>query len=281
MMGSMWRKSVDYMLYQEGSTRPAALMRIGLVLLVWTRYADDFLLFRNLETYYLLHGVGFYVFTTMLFFGAFTRIASVATAVILVSFYYYFGFEKGVEPYTHHHTYVLAITACLLALSPCGKSYSLDRWWAIRRAEERGEEAPLEQGPQWAMRLLAIQVTLIYFWSAYDKCHPGYLSGDRMEHYAMYLYVGSDYPNSSLFHPFMVFLAWTSVLLEYTLAIGLWFKRLQRYLVPIGMVFHGLLYVLLPVGTYSLNMWLLYLAFLDPDAVHRCIDRLSGAQSTS
>ena len=59
-------------------------------------------------------------------------------------------------------------------------------------------------------------------------------------------------------------------------ATGLWFRPALRWLIPIGMGFHAILYIFLPVGTYTLNMWLLYLAFLDPDAVHRMLDRLPG-----
>lgn len=269
----------NYMLHAEGSSRPAALIRMGLVVLVWTRYAEDFLLYKNLEPYYLLHGVSLFVASTLLFFGAFTRLAAIWTAATLVSFYYYMGFAKGIEPYTHHHTYVLAITGVLLACSPCGKSYSWDRWRAVVRAEESGQPLPDETGPQWALRLMALQVSLIYFWSGFDKCNPAFLSGERMEHYAMYLYLGSDYPKSALFHPAMVGLAWSTVFLEFALAFGLWWKRAQRVLVPFGMFFHAMLYVLLPVGTYSLNMWLLYLAFLDPDDVHRFIDRISGSRA--
>ncbi len=270
----------NYLVHEEGSTRPAALIRMGLVALIWTRYASDFLLYQNLEPYFLLHGVSLFVATTLLFFGAFTRVAAVWTAVTLVSFYYYLGYAKDMEPYTHHHTYVLAISAVLLALSPCGKSYSWDRWRALARAEASGEPPPSERGPQWALRLMALQVSLIYFWSGFDKCNPAFLSGERMEHYTMYLYLGSDYPKSVLFHPTMVLLAWSTVALEFGLAFGLWWKRAQKFLIPFGMIFHALLYVLLPVGTYSLNMWLLYLAFLDPDAVHRFLDRLSGVSSS-
>jgi hypothetical protein len=40
-------------------------------------------------------------------------------------------------------------------------------------------------------------------------------------------------------------------------------------------------YYLLPVSTYSATMVLLYLAYLDPDAVHRFIDRLGGGPEAS
>jgi hypothetical protein len=43
-----------------------------------------------------------------------------------------------------------------------------------------------------------------------------------------------------------------------------------------GLVLHALIYYLTPVGTYTATMWLLYLAFVDPDATHRLIDRMSG-----
>jgi hypothetical protein len=275
------RRAWDFLVHQEGSSRPAALIRIGLVVLVWTRYASDFLLYKNLEPYYLLHGFSLFVASTLLFFGAFTRLAAIWTAATLVSFYYYLGYAKGIEPYTHHHTYVLAVTAVLLACSPCGKSYSWDRWRALKKAQRIGEPPPAESGPQWALRLMVLQVSLIYFWSGFDKCNPAFLSGERMEHYAMYLYIGSDYPKSAWFHPAMVGLAWSTVFLEFALAFGLWWKRTHRVLIPFGMMFHAILYVLLPVGTYSLNMWLLYLAVLDPDEVHRFIDEISTTRTVA
>jgi len=275
MISQAWRRLVDFFLYEEASTRPAALMRMGLVALLWSRYASDFLLFRNLEPYYLLHGISFFLATTLMFFGAWTRFSSIWTAVTTVSFYYYLGFSKGVEPYTHHHTYLLGAGAVLLAMAPCGRSYSWDRWRALKRAEISGKPAPEERGPQWAIRLLALQLSLIYFWTAFEKCDPAFLSGERMEHHIMYLFLGSDYPQNGWFHPLMVSVAWVTVLLEFVLAFGLWFKRLQPWLIPVGLVFHGLFYVLLPVGPFSLTMWLFYLAYLDPDAIHRFLDKMA------
>jgi hypothetical protein len=281
MMIQRWRRLVDFFLYEEASTRPAALMRIGLVGLLWARYASDFLLFRNLEPYYLLHGISFFAATTLMFFGAWTRLSSLWTAATVVSFYYYLGYAKGVESYTHHHTYLLGIGACFLALAPCGRSYSWDRWRALKKAERTGSAPPLERGPQWAIRLLALQLSLIYFWTAFDKCSGAFLSGERLENHLMYLFLGSDYPQNAWFHPLMVSVAWVTVSLEFVLCFGLWVKRFQRWLIPVGLVFHGLFYVLLPVGPFSLTMWLFYLAYLDPDAVHNFLDRLSAVPAPS
>ncbi len=32
---------------------------------------------------------------------------------------------------------------------------------------------------------MCLQLSAIYFWGAIDKTYPGYLSGERMQHYAL------------------------------------------------------------------------------------------------
>ena len=59
--------------------------------------------------------------------------------------------------------------------------------------------------------------------------------------------------------------------LEFALALGVWRPRWHRLLLPLGVAFHAGLYVLLPVHTFSATMVLLYLAVIDPSAVHRAV----------
>jgi hypothetical protein len=262
----------------EGSTRSVALMRIGIVLVAWSRYAEDLSFYKRLEWDFLAVGASFFVSTTLMLFGVWSRVTTAwAGATMLLGTYAYLGLQRGVEPWTHHHTYLLCIATCLLALTPCGGSYSWDRWRVVVRAEREGHAPPPERGPLWAQRLIALQVAAVYFWGAYNKTTSGFLGGDGLEFVSMSLYLGSDYPQSPLFHPAMVFLAWCTVALEYTLAFGLFFRSLHRWLIPAGFLFHAIIYVTLPVATFSATMWLLYLAFLDPDEVHAFLDRIGGA----
>lgn len=260
----------------EGSTRSVALMRILLAILLWTRWAAEVLPWRSMDPKRLALSAAFFTFTTMMFYGWFTRIAMFGSAITMLFIYYYFGFIEGVEPWTHHHTYLLVISTCLLALTPCGKSYSVDRYLAVRRAERSHTPVPAEHGALWGMRLIAIQVSALYLWTAYDKSFGGFLSGERLEQIFMYLFFGSDYPSLWGFHWFCLCAAWLTVLLEYTLPFALWFKSMQRWAVPVGLALHALFYVMTSVGTYSLTMWMLYLAFLDPNSVHRLINKLQG-----
>jgi hypothetical protein len=58
--------------------------------------------------------------------------------------------------------------------------------------------------------------------------------------------------------------------------VGLFIRPLQKWLMPIGMLLHAGMYVLLPVKAFSALMWVAYLAYLDPETVHRALDRLQS-----
>jgi hypothetical protein len=71
-----------------------------------------------------------------------------------------------------------------------------------------------------------------------------------------------------------------TVALEYALAFGMLHARTRRWLVLPGLLLHAAFYIVLPVRTFSATMFVLYLAYFDPDAVHAVIDRLSGVGET-
>lgn len=255
----------------EGSTRTAALMRIGLPLLIWSRLGSHFLLYKHHEPLRLLLVVAFFVTTTAMLVGWRSRLASAGTGLTMMAIYYWMGMAGGVESYTHHHIYVLAIAPLLLACTECGRSWSWDRWRALRRGT-----APPERGPTWGLVLITLQLSQIYLWGAVSKCSGAFLSGERLEQIFMRLYVGSDYPDVAGFHELMVAGAVGAIVLEVVLAVGLFIRRTHRWLLPLGILFHAFMYVTLPVATFSASMCLLYLAVLEPDQAHSIIDEISG-----
>ena len=278
---SGWRARIAAFLDREGSTRAVALMRLGLPPLLWDRYASELLPFRSLGGAHLWTGASFYLSTTLMFFGVGSRLSTAWVGGTLLYMFFGIGVSQGHEPWTHHHTFLLTVAPCLLALTPCGGSWAFDRWWALRRAQRAGVEPPPERGPLWAVPLLALQLSAIWAWGAWDKCTPGFLSGERMQHHLMSLYFGSDAP-AGAWWPWLTWsLAVSTVALEFAFAFGMFFRRLQPWLVPSAMVFHGLLFWALPVGPFSLTMWLLMLAYLDADAVHAWFDRMHGVRAPS
>ena len=257
--------SLAQFLEQKESSRSMALIRIGLVLLIWSIWARDFTLLTAFNRpISLILGLFFFPSSIALLFGFHARIFKWVFAGTMLLTYYFLGHLIGEEPYTHHHRYILAWSTFLLAFSTSENSLSYDRY----------HSAAPELSPTWVRFLFCAQVSLIYFWSAFDKSSTLFLSGARFEQIFMYLYFGSDYPQWSFFPWFVKASAWFVVALEYALAVTLWIPRVRYWAIVAGVLLHALIYYTLPVNTFSLTMCLLYLAFIPPEVIHRIIDAL-------
>lgn len=274
---AMTARFADWAVGSEGSSRSSALVRIGLAMLFWSRWAGELLLYRDQSPIGLFLAANFFVATVLLFIGYHSRAAAVWTGSVAMAMYYYFGHQLGREPWTHHHIYLLAVAALLIALTPCGRSYSLDRYLAVMRAERTGLPPPAERGNLWGLRLIVVQLSVLYFFTAFDKSNHAFLSGARIEQIFLWYYAGSDYPAGLAWPATIVSVA--VVGLEYCLAFGLPFRRTRRYLVLPGLAFHAIIYVTLPVYTFSATVALLYLAYFDANAVDKVIVRLQGIGS--
>jgi len=270
-MNRLWEWFEQQVLFYEGSTRTAGLLRILLALLMWARWGTAVAPFTNATPERLLLGVSFYISTTLMLFGVSSRFSTAwagGTALVMA-----FGFgNNGVEAWAHHHTTLLALSVAMCALTPCGHSYSYDRWLAVRRSDV----PPTERAPLWGMRLIGFHVSVVYFWTAWDKTFWGFLSGERMEMAFHTLYLGSDFAEFPGFGEALMVISIMTVTLEYALAFLLWVPRWQWWTFPVGFALHAIIYITLPVATFTVTMYALYLAYLDPDQFHDWIDRISG-----
>ena len=269
-MSRLWTWFCDAVLFYEGSTRTAALLRILLALLLWTRWGREVAPFTDASPERLLLAFSFYTSTTLMLFGVFSRFSTAWAGLTTLLMVYGFG-PRGVEPWTHHHTTLLALSTAMCALTPCGHSYSWDRW----RAVQASDEPPPERAPLWGMRLIGFHVSVIYFWTAWDKTFWGFLNGDRLEMAIHKLYLGSSLPPPG-FDELILIAAVLTVVLEYILPVALWVPRWHWWTIPTGFLLHGLIYIVLPIGTFTVTMYALYLAYLDADDVHQWIDEMSG-----
>lgn len=263
-------------LAEEASTRSSALLRIGAVLLLWSRFAAEWSLFIDIEPWKAALSLAFYLFTPLFLIGWASRWTGLGTAVTALLLSHHVGMTRGFEPYQHHHVVALTIGVALIALLPTGRSWSVDRALALRRSARTGSPPPPERGPTWARHLLTLHVVCIYAYGTLAKLSPAYLRGDRFTHYLMRLYLGSDLPDGRWFAPVMAGMAWGSVLIEPFIAMGLLVPRLRAAAIIVGLGFHGLIYWTLPVGTFSLTMALFYLAAIPPDRFEAGLRWLEG-----
>ena len=277
MRGDGLARFSAFWLAPRGSTRSAALLRIGLALLLWTKFATDLAPFKAFTPDRLLLSAVFFTATTAMLVGFWSRTSTLLAGATALWLMFGIGVGQGHEPWVHHHVFLLALSTSLLAFTSCGGSYSLDRWLTIRAASARGEPPPPETGDLWGLRFIGLLVSNVYFWGAYDKTSWVFLGGYRLHHTFGYLFLGSDWPESPVTANVMAVLAVATVVIEYALAFGLWFRRLQPVGFAIGFVLHAIFFLALPVSTFSATILLLYLAYLDADAVHRVLDRLQSA----
>lgn len=263
---------LDRVLEQPASTRNVALLRIGLALVIFTRFGDAMMLGGHLQPAALALVLAFWVGTLAMLAGFHAQLATALTAATLTAS----GYVTQPPGWAHHHVYLLISATACLAFTPCGRSYSIDRWRALARIRSEAEAPISERGLVGAQYLIGIQLSAVYFWGALDKCQAGWLSGDKLHSQLLSHLFDSDPPDVPGWSAMMAAAAIGTVVLEFALAIGLWIPRVRRLLIPAGIAFHVLIYISLPVTIFSALSCLLYLAYLDPDEVHRAIDRLSS-----
>ena len=272
------------LLVLEGPTRPVALMRIGLALILWMTWGDSFVLFRQTSFELLAVAAVFYAATALMLVGWFANISTFIAGTGGIYIYFKLGVLDGETSFVHHHTLLMVVATMILSLAPVGASLSVDRWRAMSSRASKRSKAPrrmlrsrftanADRADLWALRLLSMLVAFVYLGGALSKTNLGWLSGDRLEQIYVYYYGSSHFAESSVRSLFFQLMTVSVVALEWTLALGLFVPRLRRLLIPLGVALHFSFYVLLPVETFSLTMLLLYISFM-PNEVDRWLTRL-------
>ena len=258
----------DRFLNRQTSTRSSALLRLLLPLLLWARFANELLVFRDLDPARIALSINFFASTTLMWIGWKSRWATAWAGATALSMVYGFGVWADVEPWVHHHTTFVAHCTALLALTPCGDSFSVDRWLVLQKARAASRPPPAERGATWGLGLIALQTSTLYAFSAWDKTQMAFLSGQRLEHIFHTLYWGADPIPLLGVSTLFACAAILTVIVEYALALTLFIPRLQRASIAVGLMLHAAIYLLLPVSIFTLTVWATYLAYLDPDRVN-------------
>jgi hypothetical protein len=120
----------------------------------------------------LTAAIGVWIVATFcLLVGFWSRLSAVLVWVLAVSF-------TNLNPYiVNAGDDVRDIVLLYLLLSPCGAVWSLDRWWQTRRAQDPKRV----QVQPWPLRLLFIQMALIYFCNGvYKVCGSEWRTGESL-----------------------------------------------------------------------------------------------------
>jgi hypothetical protein len=192
--------------------------------------------------------------------GWHSRVAALVVFVLVVSF-------QHRDPWVWNSgDVVVRIEALVMALSPCGAALSLDQ----ARSGERFWSA--QQRPQWAVRLLQLQMSLIYLASALSKLNGTSWPQGTAVSYALRLpdLVLLSAPHWVTNSPLLMNVAtWGTLVLELALGLLVWNRRLRPWVLAVGVVMHTIIMITIAVGFFTLAMFVLYLAFIPPETVER------------
>jgi hypothetical protein len=247
-----------------GSTRSVALMRIGLVLVGWAEFGEAVQPHKVAP----LLSLFFYVATFAALIGYRAPYAAFASGAA------YLLILRLVPSQMLHHTYLLAVTMLLLSLTPCGGSLSLDRLRAVRAARARNEPPPAEEGNLWALRLIGVELSAVLFWSAYHKLALAFLTGDRLEQMLVYFYTGLPVMTPGWAKALLGLAGTSVVLVELSASVLLWLPKYRMKALAACFLVTTFFQVALAIRAFGFLSYVMYLAFVPPETVHRVLSQL-------
>jgi hypothetical protein len=190
--------------------------------------------------------------------GWHSRLAAVVVFVLVLSFQLRnpAAFNSG--------DVVVRVEAFFLMLAPSGAALSLDQRRRTGAFWSTQIRAP------WAIRLLQLQVSIIYLSSVRSKMSGHAWSDGTAVSYALRLYdmLLIPTPHSFAADPLLVNIAtWGTLATELSLGILVWNKRLRPWILAVGIVMHTTIALTINVGFFTPAMFVLYLAFVPPTTI--------------
>jgi hypothetical protein len=202
--------------------------------------------------------------------GWHTRVMSVLLYLCMMSIYHRnVGSNGGPDA-------VPAILTFYMMFCPSGAAYSLD---ALRAARKRGTAAEPLIIP-WGVRLLQMQICLIYFQSCVIKCQGSNWLNGTVVHYVLFLREFRELDVEWLAQFPLLINAMThgAVLIEFSLAFWLWFRPTRRWAILGGVLLHMGIRPILNVPGFGETMIATYITFLAPDELDAVL-RLLGPRA--
>ena len=192
--------------------------------------------------------------------GWHSRFAAILVFVLITSFYrraaYIFNAGDA----------IITIVALILALSCCGAALSLDQ----RR--RTGSFWSAQTLAPWPIRLLQVQLSLIYLVSVQAKLSGGKSWADGSAVFYAWRTDGRwallPTPEWLSANAILVnALTWGTLVIELAIAVLVWNRRWRFWVLAAGVVMHVTMMLNMNVGFFSVAMFVLYLAFVPADAL--------------
>lgn len=194
--------------------------------------------------------------------GLFTRASAVLLFLTLVTL-------------NHRNTVVLnsgdtflRIGTFFVIFSQAGAAFSVDRWLRLKRGQESG---PPKAAAPWAMRLIQIQLSLLYLYAfAWKAMGAMWVSGVAL-YYTARLAEFWRFPVPYLLeHMWTIKLAtWGTLLVEFAMGPLVWIKELRYWVLAAAVLLHLGIDYSMNIPLFGFIMMSGYVTFVDPNDLER------------
>ena len=214
--------------------------------------------------YGILIVYGISLFLSMI--GLFTRWSLIVAFICMTSIH-----QRNIWLLSSSEMLMRSVTLFLIC-SPCGHSVSIDS--LLGRTVESFRQK--KYWPVWALRLIQIQVSVVYLWTFWHKLKgETWLDGTAV-YYATRLEGLTNFSIPFLMNsiPFLKLMTWATLAIEFSLGALIWIKPLRKPIILLGIVFHlGIEYVM-SIPFFELSMIALLINFYSPEELKSFIFKL-------
>jgi len=198
----------------------------------------------------------------LLTIGFATRASSIAVFLCLTSLH-----QRNLY-IIHSGDALLRVIGFFLMFAPAGAAFSADRLIRIWKGREGVE---IEPRSPWAQRMIQFEVALLYLVTFWMKSQgPSWADGTAL-YYVYHLDQFRRFPLPSWIQaPLMVKLAtWTTLAIEFSLGVMVWFKELRYPVLVLGACLHLSLEYSMNIPLFQWVMLSSYLTFIEPEDLDR------------
>lgn len=202
---------------------------------------------------FLIGWIVLMVASVVMIFGWHSRLASIVVFVMIMSF------ERRNPWIFNSGDALIRILSLYLALSPCGAALSLDQrrrtgtFWSAQKIK------------MWSLRLLQVQVSIIYIGTVISKLHGDTWQNGTAVSYSLRLEDMLILPTPHWMTDTPVVanaMTWGTLLVEFAVGVLVWNNRWRTRVLIAGVFLHLTIMLTMVVGFFSIAMFVLYLSFV-------------------
>lgn len=191
------------------------------------------------------------------------------SAALAASFVLMVSFQRRNPYLLNSGDFVVKDLAFFLLLCPSGAALSVDRWRRVGR--DRFWDSP--PVTQWALRLVQIQVSLVYFFTFWNKTGLAWRGGTAVSEAWQLIDLQRFVIPSAVLHNLWVstLLGWSTLALELAGGVLIWVRRWRPWALGGLVLLHITIDLTLLVGFFSAAMVCGLLAFVPPETSGRWV----------